>query len=1050
MKKLYTLLGMVGLIAFSSTSIAQCPNDNTQWLTTDATTLTSTPSTLTSCIFGGEYRLMTNMQAGSTYTFETCGDAAFDTEITVYNDATGAFIVENDDFCGLQSSVTFVSDGSDVRILVDQFPCNSNSTCMTLLGSVQGAAQSPCNSIELIPDCGQTATFSLSGSGLFDGNGPFGEPGQEQIYEFTPATTGVYSIDVTHSGGGWVDLFQKNASAGCSGTGWTFIDDVLSSATNTVNLVAGQTYFFMIDDENTTASTGTITINCPGADPCDDIVALSGCDASSTFSLSGSGLFDGNGPWATPGEEIIYSYTAPFSGDYEITVNHSGGFFVDLFFQDAANGCSGSGWTYVDDISTTATNTVNLTGGTTYFFMIDDENTTASSGDIFIECPCIISNAPDSSFVYNGPFVISGTTDDACNDCDLRPSEDRVYEIEIPCAGTYTFETCGSSFDTYLYLSSDFCSNVIDFNDDSPCGGGFSLQSSITATLQPGTYYVTVEAFSSFTTGDFDLSVSGTEDIIDIEIVSSTDVSCFGFSDGSATAAVSSGTLPFNYVWSDGQMTETASGLAAGTYTVTGTDANGCAADTATAVINQPTPLEVDLSGCAIVYGGAGIEYGCATIESSVSGGTPGYSLDWSPTGESTGSIIVCPDMTTDYTLTATDANGCVTSETWTVTYVDLACNIASNSSSSNSGSGSGSGSGSNSGSSSNSGQVSNLPSYPNGPNCPSNGSSSSASGSNSGSGSGSGSGSSSSSSSSCSILSQSSSSGSFASCSNSGSGSSSGGANSITMCYNGVTYCVPANKVEDRMECGYTLGPCNLQQGPECNNIPPADTNVVACDCADGITRLYLQYIGQSNQDLTFNAKECGVMISQVSGATTGDMITVNAQDGGLSFFRSTTYVSLDGTGFAQVEIPTNCCENPVGQVYFPFIVVGWTDGSGNSCGQTDMNGGGGGLDGMGTAIGQAGKDAFLVENGARLGQFPNPADEVSTFEFSVPETDEVSLNIVNIRGEVIATIFNESVEGERDYNVSFDVSELQSGVYFAHLTTSNGTLKKKFVVLK
>jgi hypothetical protein len=239
------------------------------------------------------------------------------------------------------------------------------------------------------------------------------------------------------------------------------------------------------------------------------------------------------------------------------------------------------------------------------------------------------------------------------------------------------------------------------------------------------------------------------------------------------------------------------------------------------------------------------------------------------------------------------------------------------------------------------------------------------------------------------------------------------------------------------------------MQQSAACDNVPAADTTVLSCVCSGGLASLNLQYIGASNQDLTFNAKDCGVLISTVSGATTGDMITVNAADGGLQHLRNYTYVSLDGTGFAQIEIPTNCCENPVGQVYFPFVVVGWTDASGNTCGDTG-NGGGGGLNGLSTSMSATGKDAFLVEDGARLGQFPNPADQVSNFEFSVPEMDDVTLNIVNIRGEVIASIFNETVDAERNYNVSFDVSELQSGIYFAHLTTSNGTLKKKFIVLK
>ncbi|MFK7784395.1 MAG: hypothetical protein AB8B56_04715 [Crocinitomicaceae bacterium] len=658
MKKLYTLLGVVGLIAFSSTSNAQCANDNTLYLTISAPTTVGVASTISSCTYGGEYNLITNLQAGSTYTFETCGDTDFDTQLSLFNDATGALVGYNDDACGLQSSVTFVSDGSNVRVSLDRFNCQDESTCMTILGTlVSGPNATPCNSIALIPDCGQTANFSLAGSGSFDNNGPFGTPGEEQIFEFTAASTGAYSIEVTHSGGGWVDLFQKDASAGCSGSGWAFIDDVLTTANNTVNLVAGTTYYFMIDDENTTSSTGTITINCPGPDPCDAIIDLAGCGASDSFLLTGVGSFDGNGPFSTPGQEVIYSYTAPFTGDFEIEVTHSGGGWVDLFFTDAANGCSQSGWTFIEDVLTSETSDVFLTGGTTYYFMIDDENTTASNGTITFTCPCIPSTTPDGSFTYNGPFTISGSLDNECNDCSLRPSDDQIYEIIIPCSGTYTFETCGTSWDTYLYLTSSFCGGVIAQNDDSPCGGGFSVQSSVTAQLAPGTYYVTVEAFSTFTNaGDFDLLVSGTEDPIQLAILSTTDVTCFGGSDGSATAEAQTGTMPFNFVWSDGQMTATASGLAAGTYTVGGTDANGCVADDISVTINQPDQIEANVTPQNHIIDCIPIP---VDLSANPTGGTGGpYTYLWS-TGETSSTITVNPNVTTTYSVSVTDANGC-------------------------------------------------------------------------------------------------------------------------------------------------------------------------------------------------------------------------------------------------------------------------------------------------------------------------------------------------------------------------------------------------------
>ena len=74
--------------------------------------------------------------------------------------------------------------------------------------------------------------------------------------------------------------------------------------------------------------------------------------------------------------------------------------------------------------------------------------------------------------------------------------------------------------------------------------------------------------------------------------ITSTDVSCLGGTDGTATMNVTSPQPTSNtYLWSDGQTTQTATGLAAGTYTCTSTDAiNGCTS-TSTVVITEPSAI---------------------------------------------------------------------------------------------------------------------------------------------------------------------------------------------------------------------------------------------------------------------------------------------------------------------------------------------------------------------------------------------------------------------------------------------------------------------------
>jgi hypothetical protein len=114
-----------------------------------------------------------------------------------------------------------------------------------------------------------------------------------------------------------------------------------------------------------------------------------------------------------------------------------------------------------------------------------------------VECPV---NEPD--YVVDAPGDWSGTTCGAGNDCDLRPSEEIIYEVNIPNDGTWVFSLCGSDFDTYLYVGTHGCTADIGYNDDY-CG----LQSQLEADITAGTYYVDIEAYSEYTCGNYVLTI---------------------------------------------------------------------------------------------------------------------------------------------------------------------------------------------------------------------------------------------------------------------------------------------------------------------------------------------------------------------------------------------------------------------------------------------------------------------------------------------------------------------------------------------------------------
>ena len=91
--------------------------------------------------------------------------------------------------------------------------------------------------------------------------------------------------------------------------------------------------------------------------------------------------------------------------------------------------------------------------------------------------------------------------------------------------------------------------------------------------LSAGSYTVTVTDANGCTETQ---NVTVLEPTVLSSTVSSMNALCNGSSDGSATVSSAGGTAPYTYLWDDGQTTAMAGSLAAGNYTVTVTDANGC------------------------------------------------------------------------------------------------------------------------------------------------------------------------------------------------------------------------------------------------------------------------------------------------------------------------------------------------------------------------------------------------------------------------------------------------------------------------------------------
>jgi len=204
------------------------------------------------------------------------------------------------------------------------------------------------------------------------------------------------------------------------------------------------------------------------------------------------------------------------------------------------------------------------------------------------------------------------------------------------------------------------------------------VQTSATATgLIAGTYTVTVTDANNCTTTS---SVTITEPtLLTSSITGSTNVSCYGGNNATATVNANGGTTNYSYSWNSTptQSSNAATSLIAGTYIVTVTDANGCTS-TSSVIITEPTQLATTISSSTNVTCN-GLCNGSATAVDN-GGGTPAYSYSWNstPVQNAANAINLCAGT---YTCTITDANGCTATASVTINEpTALAVNISSSS----------------------------------------------------------------------------------------------------------------------------------------------------------------------------------------------------------------------------------------------------------------------------------------------------------------------------------------------------------------------------------
>ncbi|MCB0430280.1 MAG: gliding motility-associated C-terminal domain-containing protein [Flavobacteriales bacterium] len=445
-----------------------------------------------------------------------------------------------------------------------------------------------------------------------------------QPTDFTTSTTAVNNV-CSGDAAGSIDLTVSGATPS-----YTYVWSNGRTTQDISGLTAG-TYTVTITDNNSCTEIVTETITEPTvlsltATPY-NVLCFGGSTGSVNLTVSGG----------TPGYTYTWSNgrtTEDISGlpigTYTVTVTDN-------------NGCSDVTSAYVSQpTALTASGTptssscgnndgsIDLTvnGGTSpYTYLWNNGQTTQDLGS-----------------VGSGTYQVTVTDNNGCK----RTASVNVDDVGGPAPLIYTVTdvTCNGLSDGTIDLS------VLGGTPPYTYLWNDGVTTEDRSGLSIGTYGVTVHddlGCQAVTTIDINQPDPLTESNV------GTNLMCFGDNSGKVDLTVGGGTPNYTYLWSNGATIEDATGLAAGTYTVTVTDANGCQI-TSTGTLGEPTQLSDVISSTTVTCAGPD---GTASV--SVSGGTPNYTYAWSG-GETTASISGLPIGSVSVTIT--DAHGCTLADT--------------------------------------------------------------------------------------------------------------------------------------------------------------------------------------------------------------------------------------------------------------------------------------------------------------------------------------------------------------------------------------------------
>jgi hypothetical protein len=318
----------------------------------------------------------------------------------------------------------------------------------------------------------------------------------------------------------------------------------------------------------------------------------------------------------------------------------------------------------------------------TYGYTVTDANGCSASGTVVVLQPSRLVLSANVSPVRcfgeltgsidlsvsggNGPYDYLWSIGNSTQDLVNIPTG--TYSVLVSDASgctasaTYSVIQPASPLGVSAVVSNAGCFGTATGSVDVTVNGGSSPYSYLwnTGATSQDLLGIVAGTYSSTVTDAFGCSASVSATILQQDPLqlsfSVTNVSCFGQSDGSVNLNVAATYPPFSFAWSNGNTQQDLNGLAAGTYTVTVTDATGCTS-TGSAVVAQPAALQLSASVVDAACNGGST----GSVNLSVTGGTSPFTYLWS-NGASTQDIFGIPAGL--YELTILDSNQCAASLT--------------------------------------------------------------------------------------------------------------------------------------------------------------------------------------------------------------------------------------------------------------------------------------------------------------------------------------------------------------------------------------------------